>query len=182
MVGSFFDKVYHGLLGLSLLFMTSYTGNDARIGKFSYYVSEQNIIVNCQIENAFENDFEEIFLSGIDIPICFETKLTSKKLKIAKEEFEYHIRWISKNEHWEVTLENQDYTFYTNDYDFLIEEISKIKIKFDVDLSEFQELDFELKASLPKLYIPSIKKEVDLMLLWKLKSPTLTKKIAFTGV
>jgi len=181
-MGSLFGKVYQGLLGLSMLLLTSYTGNNAGFVAYNHFVSEQTVVVNCRLVNAFENDFEDIFASGIKIPILFEAKLSKNKKIMAKESFEYTVNWISKYEHWEVVFGNQNYSINTDDFDYLIEIISDVKIEFNTDLADHNEVDFHLKASLPKLYIPSIKKEVDLMLLWKMKSPEISQRIVFTGV
>lgn len=182
MLGSFFGRVYTGILGLSLLLLSNYTGNDARFTNFQYIISEQSLVINCFLSNAFDNDFEEIFKSGIEIPIYFDSSVLSNKEIVAQKSFKHTVRWDSNVERWRIFLEDQDYTFYTDNYTTLINALSTIEIIYQFDTTGYRRLDYHITAKLPKLYIPSIDKEVDLMVLWKLRIPELKTRLDRTGV
>jgi len=130
----------------------------------------------CKLENAFENDFEEIFKSGQSIDIFFSVKIKLNNLLIHEEEFRHSIIFDPLTQLFSIELEDQDLSFTTNSYDELKIIISNIEYSFKDE--NIKDCTITMSAYLPKIRLIALNKDFDLMMLWKFNQPELTVKLA----
>ncbi len=169
------EKVISGLAAFSMLLLSSYQGNEASFSAYTTSFLDDRMFFECKLENAFENDFEEIFKSGQSIDIYFSVKIGLEGLMIHEEEFRHSIIFDPLTQLFSIELEDQGLSFSTNSYDELKIIISNIEYSFKDE--NIHDCTFTLKAYLPKIRLIALNRDFDLMMLWKFNKPKLTAKL-----
>ncbi len=170
------EKVISGLAAFSMLLLSSYQGNEASFSAYTTSFLDDRMFFECKLENAFENDFEEIFKSGQSIDIYFNVKIGLEGLIIHEEEFRHSIIFDPLTQLFSIELEDQGLSFSTNSYDELKIIISNIEYSFKDE--NIQDYTLTIKAYLPKIRLIALNRDFDLMMLWKFSEPKLTTKLA----
>ena len=169
------EKVISGLAAFSMLLLSSYQGNEASFSTYTTSFLDDRMFFECKLENAFENDFEEIFKSGQSIDIYFSVKIGLEGLMIHEEEFRHSIIFDPLTQLFSIELEDQGLSFSTNSYDELKIIISNIEYSFKDE--NIHDCTFTLKAYLPKIRLIALNRDFDLMMLWKYNEPKLSAKL-----
>jgi len=169
------EKVISGLAAFSMLLLSSYQGNEASFSNYTTSFLDNRMFLECKLENAFDNDFEEIFKSGQIIDVYFSVKIELKNLIIHEEEFKHSIIFDPLTQVFNIELEDQDLTYSTNSYEELKIIISNIEYSFkDENIHDYI---LTLNAYLPKIRLEALNKDFDLMMLWKYSEPKFTMKL-----
>ncbi len=171
-----FDKIVSGLVSLSMAIFSSYQGNDAVFSFLYANLQENHITITAELENAFENDFEEIFKTGKSIDIWFHTSVSSKGVVLEEEEFSHNVTYDPLLDSYLLIKGSTNESIVCENYQCLVEELSKIKWHFR-RLKSVSDYDLDVYAHLDKIYFEDMDKEFNLMLLWKNKSPRLKERI-----
>ena len=169
------EKVISGLAAFSMLLLSSYQGNEAKFSAYTTSFLDNRMFLECSLENAFDNDFEEIFKSGQSIDIFFSVKIELNNLLIHEEEFRHSIIFDPLSQVFNIELEDQDLTSSTNSYEELKTIISSIEYSYKDE--KIQDYTLTLKAYLPKIRLIALNKDFDLMMLWKYSEPKFTMKL-----
>jgi hypothetical protein len=156
-----------------MMLLSSYEGNHARFSDISFSFLGDKIFITVQLEGAFENDFEEIFKSGQQIDIYFNIEFKNGSDVLYSDEFVHSIIYDPLSKFFDITLEEQKENFSTDSYQQLIEKISQIEYTYEN--AELENIVVSLESSLKKIRLQSMKKEYDLMMLWKFKKPKTEK-------
>ena len=170
------EKVISGLAAFSMLLLSSYQGNEASFSNYTTSFLDNRMFLECKLENAFDNDFEEIFKSGQSIDIYFGIKIELNNTIIHEEEFRHSIIFDPLTQVFSIELEDQGLTSSTNSYEELKTIISNIEYSFEDE--NIQDYTLTLHAYLPKIRLIALNKDFDLMMLWKYNGPELTAKLA----
>ncbi len=170
------EKVISGLAAFSMLLLSSYQGNNASFADYTTSFLDDKMFFECKLENAFENDFEEIFKSGQIIDIFFNVIIDLNGSVIHEEEFRHSIIFDPLTQLFSIELEDQDLTFSTNSYDELKNIISNIEYNFKDE--NIKDCIINMNAYLPKIRLIALNKDFDLMMLWKYNEPKLTIDLA----
>jgi len=170
------EKVISGLAAFSMLLLSSYQGNEASFSVYNISFLEDKMFIECRLENAFENDFEEIFKSGQDINIFFDIKIDVGGQTIHEEEFKHTIVFDPLEQVFNISLEEQDQLSTTDSYNQLKSIVSKIEYSYEVE--NIKEGTLTINAYLPKIRLESLNREFDLMMLWKYNRPELITSLA----
>ena len=169
------EKVISGLAAFSMLLLSSYQGNEASFSNYTTSFLDDRMFLECKLENAFDNDFEEIFKSGQSIDIFFGIKISQGGLIIHEEEFRHSIIFDPLTQVFNIELEDQDLTSSTNSYEELKTIISNIEYSYKDE--NIQDYTLTLKAYLPKIRLIALNKDFDLMMLWKYNEPKFIAKL-----
>ncbi|MDP8201230.1 MAG: hypothetical protein P9M11_03740 [Candidatus Tenebribacter burtonii] len=170
------EKVISGLAAFSMLLLSSYQGNEAAFSNYTTSFLGNRMFPECKLENAFENDFEEIFKSGQIIDIFFNVIIDLEGSVIHEEEFRHSIIFDPLTQLFSIELEDQDLSFSTNSYDELKIIISNIEYSFKDE--NIKDCTITINAHLPKIRLIALNKDFDLMMLWKFSKPQLTTNLA----
>ena len=170
------EKVISGLAAFSMLLLSSYQGNDASFATYRTSFLDDRMFFECKLENAFDNDFEEIFKSGQSIDIFFGVKIELNNLIIHEEEFRHSIIFDPLTQLFSIELEDQELTFSTNSYNELKKLISNIEYSFKDE--NIKDCTMTMNAYLPKIRLIALNKDFDLMMLWKYNQPKITLSLA----
>jgi len=175
-VGNLVTKVYFSVLAFSVLLFSNYTGNDAQFSNVNSRTIGDNIVFSTFLKNSFEHDFNEIFKSGKNIHIWFEFRVLKDNKIIHFEKFYHLVKWNASKGEYTVDLQEQNFKCSVKTNKELLYLISKVEYPFYK--SSFKgDVTVEFKSYLPKVYLETINKEVDLMLLWKMNTPSIRKDI-----
>ena len=167
---SILDRIYTGFIALGILFLSGYTGNDVQIGNFEVAINNELVVFSGSLIDAFEHDFEEIFLSGLVVTIIFDVRVTNNKNLLERKRFTHSVYRDIEYRHWVIYLNG--YEIVTVDYAEMKEILSRFNTEFIFNLQNYESLDFHVTAQIQNLRIPTRDKELELMLLWKRKVPS----------
>jgi hypothetical protein len=168
------SKIITGVITLSMLLLSSYEGNNAVFNQMMASYIGSKIYVSAQLENAFENDFDEIFKSGQRVDIFFKIEIFNHDGKTHEREFRHAVIFDPLKKYYNVFLEEQNLQTVITDYDELIESISQVEYYYNGD--KYEGGHVTLTAYMKKIKLQKLKKEYDLMMLWKFKKPKINKR------
>lgn len=176
MLSSIASKIYLTALAFSVLLFSNYTGNNAEFTDLNAKLVGDNIVFNTFLKNSFENDFDEIFKSGKNINVWFEFRVLKDNKIIHFEKFYHQVKWNPAKKVYSLDLQEQNFKCTVKNNKELLYLISKIECPF-YKANYKGDVTVEFKSYLPKVYLETINKEVDLMLLWKMNKPSIRKDI-----
>ncbi|MDP8268716.1 MAG: hypothetical protein P9L97_08320 [Candidatus Tenebribacter davisii] len=172
----FAEKIITGLAAFSMLLLSSYQGNDAAFSNFSRSFIDDKIFMECRLENAFDNDFEEIFKSGQNIDVFFKIKIELNDQLIHEEEFKHTIIFDPLSQSFNIMLEDQDLTSTTGSFLELTNIISNVEYSYENE--NIHDCTLTMNAYLPKIRLETLNRDFDLMMLWKFNEPKFTIELA----
>lgn len=167
------SKVVSGIVSLSMFLLSTYEGNTAIFSELAALIFDKNVIVKTQLQDAFENDFEEIFKSGKSIDIFFDITIKQSGQDNFQETFKHSVIFDPLQQFFLITIEEKDEEVRVDDYHDLIKELSKVEYSYPVERNG--SLEITLVSRLPKIELDSTKKKYDLMMLWNFKKPRIQK-------
>ncbi len=170
------NYILKGVLTFGILLLSSYEGNDAVFNSLRVAYLEGAIALEINLDNAFENDFEEIFKTGKSIDIWFHTSVSSKGVILEEEEFSHNVTYNPLLDSYLLIKGPNSESFVCEDFQCLIDELSQVEWHFR-RLKSVSDYDFHIFAHLDKIYFEEMDKDFNLMLLWKNKTPRLKEKI-----
>jgi len=175
-LGSLISKVYLNVLAFSVLLFSNYTGNIVDFSSLLTKTVGDNLVCSTYLTNAFENDFDEIFKSGKEIRVWFEFRALKDNKVIHYEKFYHQVKWNAGKQEYQLNLQEQNYKTNTKSVKELKYLLSVVEYPF-YKANHNGNVVIEVNAYLPKIYLETISKEVDLMLLWKMKKPSIRKEV-----
>lgn len=170
------SKVFSGLVGLSILLLSSYKGNDARFDHFQALFTGEGIQLELQLVDAFTNDFEDIFKSGKAVTINFDLKVKDKNAVVYLASFAHTVQYDPMSQEYTVTCEDRHMSnSIITSYNSMVEELSKVEYMLEGQFPRV--ITLEMESSLEKMKLESLDKEYDMMILWKYKRPHLEMQL-----
>ena len=171
MFNAFLGRVYVALISLSTLVLSNYTGNSPRFTDIFIEIVDNGIYIRCFLEDAFENDFKEIFDSGILVSVTYELEIIAKNSLITQKSFTNTAIWEFENRHWLLYL-GEDNIFTTiENFEELKQSLSFVETFLYFDTINFDSVNLNISARLPTIHFTTLQKSFDLMIFWKLREP-----------
>jgi hypothetical protein len=168
-----FDKIVSGLISISMALFSSYEGNNADFSFLQANLQENHITISAELENAFENDFEEIFKLGTEVHIYYYLKIENKTDRIFSSIFTHKVEYDPVLRRYFIDLGEQNKQVIASDYTELIDYLSNFEYVYQGYVPPL--IRVSLTAYLDKLYLPNLQKEYDLSVLWKKQKPSIRK-------
>ncbi len=168
-------KLFPTLVSLSMLFFSSFQGNDPRLQNFVLSKSESFIYAKAELISAFENDFASIFSSGATIPIHLHFQLKKGNQILAKRIFISNVSFDPLTGIYQVSKEGMP-PLKTQSLDAVKRELSHLECAIPYQES-WGKVNAHLMAELPRVHFSTLDKELDLMVLWKYKKPSAKAQI-----
>ena len=170
-------KIATAVVSFGSIFIASITGINPEFINVIITNDNTNIVCSAQLSNCFQDDFDKIFNSGQIIQMTFIVNLYEKNNKspLVSREFYHQVKYDLVDHFYELYLsETEEKLHYTK--------LSEVKHKL-INISNFEviELDelesgkkyyIEIIASLSKIYLDAVKKNINLMIFWNFKKPT----------
>lgn len=164
-------KVFSGIVAFSLLMFSSFEGNDPRFGPLSVTNSDSYLYLSGHLISAFDNDFPSIFSSGTPIPIHFMLNIRKGNRTLVQRRFTHTVTFDTAKGVYELNKGNGKDALLTRSVEEIIKEVSYYS--FSIPYQQiWGEVSIRIQAELPKLRFDNADKDVDLMVLWKYKMPS----------
>ncbi|NQV19439.1 MAG: hypothetical protein HQ534_12975 [Armatimonadetes bacterium] len=170
------DKILTGIVSFGMMVLTTTEGNNASFAEITSTLYGNRIVVKTELVDAFANDFEEIFRCGKEIEIFFNIKIKAGNQTIHTNVFKHIVVFDPLEQNFTVNLEEKNIEISTNSYEELIEIISQVEYEFADELN-YEQLDVTLVSYLEEIYLDTLGKDYDMMMLWKFKKPKVNKRI-----
>ncbi|HNX00087.1 MAG TPA: DUF4390 domain-containing protein [Candidatus Cloacimonadota bacterium] len=164
------QKLLANLVTISVFLFSSFKGNDASFSAMHVQNSGNYLILQTHLENSFENDFQEIFQSGKQVDVWFNLEVKQNRNLLQKQEFRHSVQYDPLSAAYKVYLQEQKTTRVVRDYADMVQLISDVEYTLPPKPG-WSKIDIHLDSFLKKMPMESTNKEIDLMMLWKLKKP-----------
>jgi hypothetical protein len=171
MMEGMLGKVMAGLLSLSAMVFSSYTANDPVFRPLQISKGKNYIIAKAKLDNAFDNDFTEVFKCGKPIHLWYKVDVKKGNTVVYSRNYSHTVTYDPMSAAWKVQFTENSQTEIYSSYDKLISAISEIILPIPVDKS-WQTVEFKVESWLQPVIISRNEKQVDLMVLWKYKRPS----------
>ncbi|HOA28992.1 MAG: hypothetical protein KBB33_04485 [Candidatus Cloacimonetes bacterium] len=168
-------KLLTGVVSLSMLLFSSFQGNDPSLGNLSYSKTGSYVHLRAQLQTAFENDFPSIFASGSEIPVHYNLEVKSGGNVMIKRRVVHKVSYDPTTGVYQI-FKNGSRTAFTESAEQVKRELSAFEYALPYQHS-WGVVTVKLEADLPKVHFAQLKKEVDLMVLWKYKKPSIKAQI-----
>ena len=170
------DKILTGIVSFGMMVLTTTEGNNASFAEMTSTFYGNRIVFQTELVGAFANDFEEIFRCGKEIEIFFHIKIKAGNQTIHTNVFKHIVIFDPLEQNFIINLEETNLEITTNSYEELIETISQVEYEFAKDLN-YEQINVTLVSYLEKIYLDTLGKDYDMMMLWKFKKPKVNKRI-----
>jgi hypothetical protein len=164
------QKLLANLVTISVFLFSSFKGNDVDFTALHVNNSGNYLILQTQLENSFDNDFQEIFQSGKQVDIWFNVEVKQSKNMLHKQLFRHSVQYDPLQSAYKVYLQEQHETRTLKNYTEMLQMISKVEYSLP-SKPEWKKIDIQIDSYLPSIRIESMNKDVNLMVLWKMKKP-----------
>ena len=171
MLAPFFGKIYTTVLSFSILLFSNYIGNDPIFTNIYTESLENGIFISGYLESAYDNDFDDIFSSGIQIEVTFDLSVSHRNNILLKQSITNSVVWDSEFQYWIIQKEENPHSVAVNDILSLRHAMSSFETFLEINTTYYNVLDINISARLPVIYVAPVQKDIDLMILWKLKEP-----------
>jgi hypothetical protein len=169
------NRVVSGIISLSMMLLSSYTGNNPSFDSFAIEVNPHDFVFETKIVSAFDNDFEDFFRSSAIIDVFFTITLEENYDVFYTDTFRHSVKYDPLRREFRIYLEEREKEVFTDSYEEMVREISTIVYPYREDVP--QAFVLTITSNLPTIRFEGIDKEFDLMMLWKFKQPSLKQTI-----
>lgn len=172
-------KILTTVASVAMFLFSSYTGNDPSLSPLSTRVGDNYLQVETRLENAFVNDFEDIFKSGTTIPVVFKLKIRSGRTVFSEKQFINRVRYDHAKDLYIVSLEGMNRNLQLSSPAELVSELSVLHCSLPYN-PKWGKVTLNVEASLAAVRFQQVKGPVDLMVLWKYHKPQVSKNLDLT--
>jgi len=179
MFGNIANRFVSTIASAAALVFSSYQGNEAAFSDIMLQRNNELLTVQCELQSAFDHDFEEFFRSGETINVWFMLQMRSHG-GVILEEFYYHsVKYDPLTMYFELYLHDQQFNITTQSYNELVETISHFDhtvSTLDMNTGMNDLVEVSITAYLTKIQMPTMSKPFDMMLLWNFKRPVIKRR------
>ncbi|MDY6916229.1 MAG: hypothetical protein SVM86_07940 [Candidatus Cloacimonadota bacterium] len=169
------SKVVSGIMAFGMMLVASTEGNKAKFSDLNASYLNNGIIIETKLIDSFQNDFEQIFKSGKTIIIDFNIEIKQNNEVLKNDSFAHSVTYDPMQQIYQVEIEEQEETIFTDKYRMMLEKISIIEYYLWEKVTG-PNLEVKIEASLRNLQL-STDKNYNLMLLWRYRKPTIKQKL-----
>ncbi len=164
------QKLLANLVTISVFLFSSFKGNDADFSALHIKNSGSYLILQTHLENSFDNDFQEIFQSGKQVDVWFNLEVKQNKNMLHKQVFRHSVQYDPLSSIYRIYLQEQHQARSVKSYAEMKQLMENVEYSLPAK-PEWTKIDIHLDSYLKKMHIESMNKEIDLMVLWKMKKP-----------
>ncbi len=170
MFESIAGKVLAGIVSLSALMFTSYTGNDPVFLPLHSRVGPNYLMLKATLDNAFDNDFSDVFKCGKPIHLWFKVEIKHHNRSVFTHNYRHSVSYDPMNASWKLFRSETNQTEVFTNYKALITSISELECSIPLR-ERWKIVDVSIEANLPEIEMTQSNRTVDLMVLWKFQVP-----------
>ncbi len=173
MFGAFGQKVITGIVTFTSMMFSSYKGNFAKFDGIALQQDSKCIQMSVNLEEAFENDFEEFFRCGKPISIWFLVQIRSGNENVKEFYYAHRVKYDPLLQYYTVFLQETDDIVTFETHEEVVDAIRQFHCKWEVppEFNRGDEIEVIIGGYLTKLRLESTGEEFDLMNLWHHRRP-----------
>jgi len=171
MLEGLFGKVMAGLLSVSALMFSSYSGNEPVFRPLQCRAGQSYLLVKSKLDKAFDNDFADVFRCGKAINVWFKVELRQAGNIAFSRTYRHTVTYDPLNAVWELYTSEDSRREIYDSYAKLLAEVSELECSIPRERT-WRSVEIRSEAWLPSLDLANPDRTVDLMMLWKFKRPT----------
>ena len=169
MLGNFFEKAITTTISLGMMIFSSYQGNTPSFSDIETFFYGNEITIQTNLQNAFNDDFRHILQSGQEVVINYtltlENDYTSEIIY-----FTHKTNYDPLLDIWSLECEEKKVkTIKFDTWSEFVNANSEFLYKGDFYLTS--PVEVELKAWLPTITLGQNNKSFDLMIFWNFHKP-----------
>jgi len=169
-------KVFTTLASVSMFLFSSYTGNDPGFSNITARVGENYLQVQTKLENAFTNDFTDVFSSGVSIPVVYKLSITSGRSTLLEKRFVNRVRYDHAKGVYFLSLETTNRELELTSQAQMVAQLSAFACSVPYNRN-WGKVTVKVEASLSSVRFQQVKEPVDLMVLWKYHKPKISNTL-----
>ena len=174
-------KVFSTLASVSMFLFSSYTGNDPGLTTLRTRVGDNYLQVQTKLEQAFVNDFNEVFTSGVSIPVVFKFSINNGSNVLFEKRFVNRVRYDQAKGIYYFSAEGSNRNLEMGSQAQMITELSSFACSVPYN-RRWGKVSVKVEASLSSVRFQQVKEPVDLMVLWKYHKPKVSASVDLTRV
>ncbi|MDD4310233.1 MAG: hypothetical protein PHO32_07620, partial [Candidatus Cloacimonetes bacterium] len=117
-------KVFATMVSLSMFLFSSYTGNDPGFRALNSRTGGNYLQLRTSLVSAFDNDFPDVFKSGVRIPVIFTLYIKSGKRTLAEYKYQNTVQYDPSKGSYAVYTAGMNRNIQTTSYQQMIQEFS----------------------------------------------------------
>ena len=164
-------KVLAGLVSVSALMFTSYTGNDPVFLPLHSKVGQNYLMLQATLDKAFDNDFGDVFKCGKPIHLWYRVDIRNHNQTVLTRTFRHTVTYNPMHATWALFRSETNHTEIFSTYKELISNISRLECSIPTN-STWKSVEVRTEAWLPEIELTESNRKVDLMVLWKFHKPS----------
>lgn len=168
------SKVMAGLLSVSTLMFSSYTGNDPGFQTLQSRAGQNYVIVRAVLEKAFDNDFTDVFNCGKPVNLWFKIEIRHNNSVEMTRSYSHTVTFSPLHASWEVLFsENGRKEIYTS-YEQMLSAVSILECSLP-RAPGWRKIEIRAQSWLDPIELTQPDRKVDLMALWRFKRPSIRR-------
>ena len=166
----FFGKIMAGLLSVSALMFSSYTGNKPEFRPLQCRTGQNYLIIKAKLDKAFDNDFSDVFKCGKPITVWYKVEIRQGGNILFNRSYRHTVSFDPMTATWELYTSENSRKIIHDSYQKLLDETSELECSIPRENS-WRNIEVRAEAWLPSIEVTNPDRTVDLMVLWKYKRP-----------
>lgn len=171
MLENIVGKVLAGLVSLSALMLSSYTGNDPVFLPLQSRNGQNYLLLKANLDNAFDNDFSDVFKCGKPIHLWYKVEIRHNNRTAFSRNYRHTVSYDPMNASWSLFRSETNQTEIFTTYSKLIDNISVLECSIP-KINNWKVVEARVEAWLPEIELTQSNRKVDLMVLWKFQKPS----------
>jgi len=170
MLESFAGKVIAGIISVSSLMFTSYTGNDPVFMPLQSRISQNYLLLKATLDKSFDNDFSDVFKCGKQISILYKIEIRQNNRVALTRNYRHSVVYDPMNASWKLYRSELNQTEVFTNYRELVKNVSELECSIPIN-NNWKTVEVSAESWLPEITLTQSNRTIDLMVLWKFQRP-----------
>jgi len=181
MLEGFFGKVMAGLLSVSTLMFSPYTGNEPVFQTLQCRAGQNYLITNTNLNRAFDNDFTDVFNCGKPVNLWFKIEVRQNNNIVHTSSYRHTITYSPMHASWEVFFSENGKKEIYETYLQMLDNISELECSIPRGTG-WRVVEIRVESWLQTIELTEPDRTIDLMVLWKFKRPSIKRNFTLPPV
>ena len=181
MLEGLLGQVMSGLLSVSTLMFSSYTGNDPKFQSLQCRTGQNYMIVKARLGHAFENDFSDVFRCGKPVNLMYKVEIRQNNQIVQTKTYRHTVTFDPMQASWEVFSSESSRKEIFTTYQLMLNNISELECSIPRETS-WKKIEVKVESWLQAIELTQPDRTVDLMMLWKFKRPAIKRSFTLPPI
>ena len=170
MLEGFTGKILAGMLSLSALVFSNYTGNDPVFSPLQSRTGHNYLILKAKLEHAFDNDFNDVFKCGKPVHLWYKIEIRDNNRISFTRNYRHTVSYDPMNASWRLYRSETNQTDIFTSYNSLVSNISELNCSIPLN-ENWKIVEVRAESWMQSVELSQGNRTIDLMVLWRFKKP-----------